>query len=522
MSDDIIAIINDLQSDDTYKSENARRNLIPVLKSEIDNALIKQQTCQLYDNKASIYTIYEDTTPSNSIPPKKETILPKKYVPGYRKRETQNDNWRWIGVRIKAFNFEVDFFDAYLNLLELFKNAILDYLFYKETLSDKDREKAKTLFDGLNGEKPEERKKWIRNNLKLVLNNNIYKDFTNRFKKIKRAAYRNLLDKTKELKCLTDFVALLENFFSNEESTKIDKISFLVCAIYIYEEAKISRSEFSNHRKWIAENLNTDWFKNRLEELPGNFPEIDGEKLKKIITDIQTIKNKIIENYNIEQKDLNIQQNIESTFSSENNDAWFNEIEELMDIQRHHYFWKKTDPPVWEQTLKQIYRFTKHILADDKIEVTFIQNNQTEKLVIPKNPIENKEFCTWLMDCSGFSRKELACLWEKSEPTISRWLTHPKLLKLPFIDMDFPPVYFDSDIREQIDKNSKNSLWSIYEFLMNKNAPYVIDQIAQGAATEFRLQFDFKLIDRNDIDEISVYTNVEILCQIVSITRIES
>jgi hypothetical protein len=86
--------------------------------------------------------------------------------------------------------------------------------------------------------------------------------------------------------------------------------------------------------------------------------------------------------------------------------------------------------------------------------------------------------------------------------------------------MDFPPVYFSSDIREQINKIQKNWLWPIYKFLMNKHAPDVIDRIAQGAATGVPLNFDFELIDRNEIDEISVYTREKLLCQIVGITQL--
>jgi hypothetical protein len=514
MSDDIVAIIKELQSKDIGESENARQKLPIVLKHEIERALLNMNTATFFGCVAPIYTIYKEQSPKDPENP----IYSRES--GYKKRETQIEYWDWVGVRIKAFNTEIDFFSPFFMLVEEFRKAILEHLFFGDILTDEKKEKAEKLYKGLKKSEFEDRKKWIRYNFDLILNNKTFNNERNSYKVKKRAAEKSLNETIKK-QDRRDTFKLLKSF--ENELPGINEIAFAICAIYMHEQIDNPRKEFPDHEKWIDENKDTECFNKHLHELIENASDIENIKIERIKKDITHIKDKIIGTLIDKQYDLVIPQNrsdIESKFSAENNDAWFNDIEELMNMQKLHYYWKNTDDPVWEQTLKHICRFSDHILDGNKKEVTFIQNNQMEILDIPKKPVENKEFCTWLMHCSGFSQKELACMWKNSEPTISRWLTHPKLLKLPFIDMDFPPVYFSSDIREQINKIQKNWLWPIYKFLMNKHAPDVIDRIAQGAATGVPLNFDFELIDRNEIDEISVYTREKLLCQIVGITQL--
>lgn len=368
--------------------------------------------------------------------------------------------------------------------------------FVDRYLSDGERIIVNGLIDSNN------RKRFIRYNLGMILDNKVFSKQINEYRRKTRRAIKSfkedIKEKTDKQICQTVYEICPD--ITEGQCTEEDVKAFALFCL----DADINKSPVS-------------WIKNRT----------DSQELKKheLEKGINNVKKTIVSSYiskmpndiflNTDKPEYEESHYHESEKDSELtailSDTLNNELSKLErnNLQEKFFFWAPGNNAVWKDIIQDYIKFDEWITEVGE----------------PELPISIAFFYTWLMECSGISKEQVAALNNVNVTSVYRWSPHI-LLEYPFTEENIFPVFFNTDARKQIGMecksirvysknniNNKNKndqrnlikkiLWQIYKFVLDMGSYDEIEKRKMGAVNpEQDGPFNFRVCYNTEIDEI--------------------
>ena len=477
MHSNFITIIENCFSDNNIKRKKSLIKFQKVLMEEINRA-VGGLSSVIYKN--------------NSY------VIGKSYIEFYGIREGLEDGinelWLYLYEEIKIESVK---YGMKADKLTLSK--------YKERYM---ADTCKTIINGLSSNK---NKNFIISTFGQILTNTIFKDIINGYRRKRRQGVKHFNNEIKNMSSTEIFKLLSEN---DEIKRLFDHKEIALFATYCSINGKIETD-----KKEKLDEQNILLLKKKMRD---NFNFSNNNEVEKI----NEIKKTIIRKYISKQKDISLD---EIAINSKNIDypsedkllfkeklfEYFKQEDNVVrrNLQKKYYFWMPGTENVWQNSIPK--------------ELNSEMNIQDE----PELPISIAFFYSWLLECSGISKKQIADIADIDLGTVYRWERNLSVfLKAPFIEENIFPVFFDSFARNQIGLNDQNIrvyskkditnkelnrerdkikevLWNIYDFV--SNAVNYIDEIDKkklGVVNKLPIMqgndFDFCVCYLDEINEI--------------------
>jgi len=367
-------------------------------------------------------------------------------------------------------------------------------------------EQEQTIIKGLHHKT--DRTSFIRNSFGLILNNRIFNDVINDYRRRERYAFKQFKNDIAELAA--------EKIFSiiKRQPGIADRYSDSALALFAVLCEQTEDIATADPDKWFSTAAQGDVFEAIRRIIPEGISE---GQISALCKDVSGIKKEVAKSYasspdrsiKIDQDDYAdspsaSQEKIDRKLYADDLFSHANQLDQIVrhDLQQKHFFWEYQ-----YQDKKEIW---KEGLPD------FIDVASLEKLFeIPAcdKPILVAFFYTWLMTCSGLTKQQIANICKVNPSTVTRW-SPPLLLRYPFIDNeDVFPVFLTAGARRQLglknadrqpegEKKKKDALWELYKFLCDANSLDEIDKVKMGAEAAPKGQPAFQICYNTQIKEL--------------------
>jgi len=347
---------------------------------------------------------------------------------------------KWV---VSLYGSEKDFDEAlnalFEKLFEGLKRAVYEHQRHPDSIQPlvtcNLKPSGKNILAALRKPNPQ---KFIINSFGQVLNNEVFNEEINAYKRKQRMAMKSF-KKEIENKSIQDiFNILIGQDEIQKNFEEIEIILFSICCKYS-EDIDIQNPDI-----WL-ENQNSNEIKEHTQAL--NINTTENELPPNKTFNLQALKNQVIAIYGpsihdvplegLSSEDPDLQdQSIDKALYAESLFSFSYQLGRLSryDLQRKHFFWKPNDDSVWKEAIEDIYNM-------DELVKLFGR---------PNKEVSIQFFCAWLMACSGISPQQMSDVFNVDLSTVYRWRHLNMLLKYPFVEEDIFPVFFGSKLRRQI------------------------------------------------------------------------